>query len=68
MLVKQTQKNPRPGDGTPGQGRPRGVPNKTTALLKDVVLKAAEVAGGGGLVLWDSLPSPRTALVISDPF
>jgi hypothetical protein len=24
------------------------VPNKTTALLKDAVLKAAEVAGGGG--------------------
>lgn len=29
-------------------GRPKGVPNKTTALLKDAILKAAEEAGGGG--------------------
>ena len=47
MQVKETPKNPRPGDGTPGPGRPKGVPNKTTALLKDAVLKAAETAGGG---------------------
>lgn len=29
-------------------GRPKGVPNKTTALLKDAILKAAQEAGGGG--------------------
>jgi len=29
-------------------GRPKGVPNKTTALLKDAILKAAQGAGGGG--------------------
>lgn len=29
-------------------GRPKGVPNKTTALLKDAILKAAQAAGGGG--------------------
>ena len=27
-------------------GRPKGSPNKTTALLKDAILKAAESAGG----------------------
>jgi hypothetical protein len=48
MQVKETRNNPRPGDGTPGPGRPKGVPNKTTTLLKDAVLKAAETAGGGG--------------------
>ena len=42
MQVKETGKNPRPGDGTPGPGRPKGVPNKATALLKDAILKAAE--------------------------
>jgi hypothetical protein len=29
-------------------GRQKGTPNKTTALLKDAILKAAEAAGGGG--------------------
>ncbi|KRR12205.1 hypothetical protein CQ12_31655 [Bradyrhizobium jicamae] len=47
MQVKETVKNPRPGDGTPGPGRPKGVPNRATALLKDAILKAAETAGGG---------------------
>ena len=47
MQVKETRNNPRPGDGTPGPGRPKGVPNKTTALLKDAILKAGEIAGGG---------------------
>lgn len=34
-----------------GKGRKKGVPNKTTALLKDAILQAAEKAGGkDGLV------------------
>jgi hypothetical protein len=32
-----------------GAGRPKGSPNKTSALLKDAILKAAEDAGGGKL-------------------
>ena len=43
--VKQTAKN-RIGAGKPGPGRPKGSPNKTTALLKDAILQAAEQAGG----------------------
>ena len=35
MQVKETRKYPRPGSGTPGPGRPKGVPNETTTLLKD---------------------------------
>jgi hypothetical protein len=48
---KQTAKKPRVGDGTPGPGRPRGIPNKTTSLLKDALMIAATNAGGkAGLV------------------
>lgn len=38
--------------GNAGKGRPKGSRNKTTALLKDAILKAAQNAGGGddGLV------------------
>ena len=32
----------------PGPGRPKGSVNKTTALLKEAILKAAQQAGGGG--------------------
>jgi len=32
--------------GNMGKGRRKGVPNKTTALLKDAILTAAEQAGG----------------------
>lgn len=31
--------------GNAGKGRPKGSKNKTTALLKDAILKAAEQAG-----------------------
>jgi len=44
-------KTRRVGDGTPGPGRPKGVPNKNTTLLKDAILQAATQAGGkDGLV------------------
>lgn len=48
MSEKETAKI---GAGKPGPGRPKGVPNKTTTLLKDAILQAATAAGGpGGLV------------------
>jgi hypothetical protein len=31
--------------GNAGKGRPKGSPNKTTTILKDAILKAAEMAG-----------------------
>ena len=47
-VVKET---PKIGKGKAGPGRPMGLPNKTTALLKDAILRAAEGAGGkDGLV------------------
>ena len=33
-----------------GRGRPKGSSNKTTTMLKDAILKAAEDAGGGDIV------------------
>ena len=50
-------------------GRKKGTPNKTTALLKDAILKAAEKAGGkGGLVSYlrvqaNENPGPFMALL-----
>jgi len=41
LAVKKTKSN-LPG---PGPGRPKGVPNKATALLKDAILEAAAMAG-----------------------
>lgn len=41
------------GKGKAGPGRPKGLPNKTTALLKDAILQAAQGAGGkGGMVAY----------------
>lgn len=63
--VKKTAKN---GLGA-GPGRPKGMPNKTTALLKDAILKAAETAGGeGGMAGYLALqaienPGPFMALL-----
>jgi hypothetical protein len=55
FVEKQTTKNIKRldqiGGGKPGPGRKPGVPNKTTGLLRDVIIRAAEEAGGkGGIV------------------
>lgn len=59
----------RPKPPNAGKGRVKGVPNKTTALLKDAILQAAEQAGGKeGLVGYLKLqaeanPGPFMALL-----
>lgn len=45
MPDKQTREN-RVGKGRPGPGRPKGVPNKVNAALKDMILGALSEAGG----------------------
>lgn len=44
QITNKTAKRRTPPNA--GKGRRPGVPNKTTALLKDAILKAAEGAGG----------------------
>jgi len=45
-VKKTTEKRGKVGDGTPGPGRPKGVPNKNTRALKDMILTALGDAGG----------------------
>lgn len=71
MSEKETTENLKIGEGKPGPGRPKGVPNKTTALLKDAILQAARKAGGDddeGLVAYLTIqatanPGPFMALL-----
>ena len=42
MTDKQTTDNHRVGDGTPGPGRPKGVPNKDTAAVREAIAAFAE--------------------------
>lgn len=42
----QDEPKERVNRGNAGKGRPKGSPNKTTALLKDAILQAAQNAGG----------------------
>jgi hypothetical protein len=51
MAVKKTAEN-LIGKGKPGPGRPKGLPNKTTQLLKDAILQAATDAGEGDMVAY----------------
>ena len=54
--VKKTKSN-LPG---PGPGRPKGIPNKNTTQLKDMILKALDSAGGAEY-LERRANDPRTA-------
>jgi hypothetical protein len=62
-MTKQRQNTP-----PKSKGRPKGSPNKTTALLKDAILMAAEKAGDGDLVRYLEVqartnPGPFMALL-----
>ena len=79
MADKKTAEN-MIGKGKAGPGRPKGTPNKTTALIKDAIIQAAENAGGPeGMVGYltmqaEANPGPFMALLgkvlptqLSDP-
>jgi hypothetical protein len=60
MTEKQTSKKRKVGDGTPGPGRKKGVPNKMTTEVKAMILQALNNAGGVEY-LQERANDPRTA-------
>lgn len=51
--VKKTGGKRKVGDGTPGPGRPKGVPNKTTMAVKEALsLAFAGLGGVAALETW----------------
>lgn len=61
MTVKQT---PKIGEGKPGPGRPKGVPNKNTTALKDMILKALGDAGGIDYLTKQASENPNAFLTL----
>lgn len=59
-MEKQTPAKRKVGDGTPGPGRKKGVPNKMTTEVKSMILAALEGAGGVAY-LTERANDPRTA-------
>ena len=51
MTDKETATNRRIGDGTPGPGRPKGVPNRATTAVREAIAAFAE-ANVGKLQAW----------------
>jgi hypothetical protein len=45
-MVLETPRKRRVGDGTPGPGRPKGLPNRTTQTVRDMITAALEQVGG----------------------
>ncbi len=62
-IVKQTNgKRKNLFDGKPGPGRPKGVPNKTTTAVKDMILAALDKAGGMEYLLRQASENPTAFL------
>ena len=64
MSDLETPKKRKVGDGTPGPGRPKGVPNKVTADVKAMVLQALSEAGGAGYLLEQAKTNPNAFLTL----
>jgi hypothetical protein len=63
-VEKLTVKNRKVGDGTPGPGRKKGVPNKINADLKAMILGALDKAGGVDYLTEQARESPSAFLAL----
>jgi hypothetical protein len=52
------------GKGKPGPGRPKGVPNKNTRVVKEMVLEALDKAGGVAYLLSQATENPTAFLTL----
>ncbi|HEX7639835.1 MAG TPA: hypothetical protein VF457_15670 [Burkholderiaceae bacterium] len=64
MSDSKTPAKRRVGDGTPGPGRPKGMPNKTTVELRDMVMTALDGAGGAEYLCMQAFDNPAAFLAL----
>ena len=60
IAEKQTKQNNPVKAGIAGPGRPKGIPNKNTTAIKDMIAQALDKAGGVDY-LTECANNPRTA-------
>ena len=63
MAVKQTTES-RIGKGKAGPGRPKGVPNKHTTAVKDMILQALSQSGGIDYLVKQADENPTAFLTL----
>lgn len=54
----------RPKPPNAGKGRPKGVPNKVTGALKDMILQALDGAGGAKYLQTQAIENPSAFLTL----
>ncbi len=52
------------GDGTPGPGRPKGVPNKVTTQIKEMIVRALDKVGGEDYLVVQAHQNPTAFLAL----
>lgn len=63
MSEKQTTENAI-GKGKAGPGRPKGIPNKATTALKDMILSALDKSGGVDYLVQQAKENPGPFLTL----
>jgi hypothetical protein len=65
MVEKQSKKiKPAKGGARPGAGRKKGVPNKVTTDLKNMILSALDSAGGEDYLKNQAIENPNAFMTL----